>query len=67
MIKELEDKVNKKLTLNSLEGKVDINPIKEEIHKLLELDHEHNKWALNLVIFGLKEEIEEDTLFIVKT
>jgi len=28
MIKELEEKVSKNLTLNSLEGKIDIKPIK---------------------------------------
>ena len=56
MIKELEAKVNNNLTLNSVAGKLDIKPIKEEIKKLIELDHERNKRALNLIIFGLKEE-----------
>ena len=66
MIKELEEKVNNNLTLNSVEGKLDIKPIKEEMKKLIELDHEHNKMALNLLIFGLKEEVEEDTLAIAQ-
>jgi hypothetical protein len=30
------------------------------------LDHERNKRALNLIIFGIKEQQEEDTLAIVK-
>ena len=34
--------------------------------KLIELDHEHNKRALNLIIFGLKEEVDNDTLTIVQ-
>ena len=33
MIKELEEKVNNNLTLNSVEGKLDIKPIKEEMKK----------------------------------
>ena len=67
MIKELEEKVNHNLTLNNIEGKIDIKPIKEEMNKLIALDHEHNKRVLNLIIFGLKEDEEEDTLVIVKT
>jgi hypothetical protein len=65
-IKELEEKLNNNLALNSLEGKLDIKPIKEEMNKLIELDHEHNKRALNLIIFGLKEKKDEDTLALVK-
>ena len=34
--------------------------------KLLEQDHELNKRALNLIIFCIKEQKEEDTLAIVK-
>jgi hypothetical protein len=45
---------------------LDIKPIKEEMNKLIELDHEHNKRALNLIIFGIKEKKDEDTLAIVK-
>ena len=67
MIKELEEKVNSCLILNSVAGKLDIKPIKDEMKKLIELDHEHNKRALNLIIFCLKEEVEEDTLAIAKT
>ena len=66
MIKELEEKVNNNLTLNSMEGKLDIEPIKEEMKKLIELDHKRNKRALNLVIFDLKEEEDQDTLDIVQ-
>jgi hypothetical protein len=49
-----------------MENKFDMKPIKEEINKLTEMDHEHNKRALNLIIFGIKEQQEEDTLEIVK-
>ena len=67
MIKELEEKVNNSLTLNSGAGKSYIKPIKYEMKKLIELDHERNKRALNLIIFGLKEEVDEDTLAIAQT
>ena len=66
-IKELEEKVNHNLTLNNIEGKIDIKPIKEEMNKLIALAHECNKRALKLIIFCLKEEEEDDTLDIVKT
>ena len=66
-IKELEGKVNHNLTLNNIEGKIDIKPIKEEMNKLIALAHERNKRALKLIFFCLKEEKEEDTLSIVKT
>jgi hypothetical protein len=65
-IKELEEKLTNNLTLSNMENKLDIKPIKEEMNKLIELDHEHNKRALNLIIFGIKEQQEEDTLAIVK-
>ena len=65
MVKGLEEKVNNNLILNSVVGKLDIKPITEEMKKLIELDHESNKRALNLIIFGLKEEVDEDTLAIV--
>ena len=48
MIKTLEEKVNNNLTLNSMEGKLDIKPIKEEMKKLIEVDHERNKKGLEL-------------------
>ena len=67
MIKALEEKVNNNLTLNTMEGKLDIKPIKEEIKKWIELNHGHNQRALNLIIFGLKEEVDDDTLVIVQT
>ena len=34
---------------------------------MIELDHQRNKRALKLIIFGLKEEVDEDTLAIVQT
>ena len=67
MIKELEAKVNNNLNLTSVAGKLDIKPIKEEMKKFIELDHERNKRVLNLIIFGLKEEVNEDTLAIAQT
>jgi hypothetical protein len=36
------------------------------MNKLIELDHERNKIALNLIIFGTKEQLDEDMLAIVK-
>jgi hypothetical protein len=49
-----------------MEKKLDIKPIKEEMNKLIQLDHERNRRALNLIIFGIKEQQEEDKLVIVK-
>ena len=37
------------------------------MYKLIYLDHECNKRALKLMIFGLKVEEDEDMLAIVKT
>ena len=34
---------------------------------MIELDHERNKRALNLMIYCLKEEVDDDTLAIVET
>ncbi len=67
MIKELEEKVNSHLTLNSVADNLDIKLIKNEMKKLIELDHERNKRALNLIIFGLKEEVYKATLAIAQT
>ena len=50
-IKELKEEVYHNLTLNNIEGKIDIKPIKEEMNKLIALDHERNKRALNVMIF----------------
>ena len=66
MIKELEEKLTINLTLTDMENKLDIKPIKEEMNKIIELDHERNKRDLNLIIFGIKEKQEEDTIAIVK-
>jgi hypothetical protein len=65
-IKELEEKLTNNLTLSNLENKLNIKPIKGEMNKLIELDHESNKRALNLIIFCIKEQQEEDRLAIVK-
>jgi hypothetical protein len=54
MIKELEEKLTNNLTLGNMENKLDIKPIKDEMNKLIKLDHEHNKRALNLIILGIK-------------
>ena len=59
-IKELEEKLTNNLTLST------IKPIKEEMSKIIKMDHEHNKRSLNLISFGIKEQQEEDTLAIVK-
>jgi hypothetical protein len=53
-IKELEDQLNNNLALNSVEHKLDIKPIKEEMNTFIELYHECNKRALNLIIFSIK-------------
>ena len=65
-IKELEEKLSNSLTLSNMENKLDIKPIKEEMNKLIKIDHECNKRALNLIIFSIKEKQEEDTQAIVK-
>ena len=54
------------MTLYILEGQLDIKHINTEMHKLLELDYECNKQAVNLIIFGLRQEVEENTLVVVK-
>jgi hypothetical protein len=54
MIKELEEKLTNNLTLSNMENILDIKPIKEEMNKLIELDLEHNKRALNLIILLIK-------------
>jgi len=51
-----EEKLSNNLTLISLENKLDIKPIKEEMNKIIYLDHERNKRALNLLTFGIKEQ-----------
>jgi hypothetical protein len=50
-----------------LECKLDIKLIKEEMNKLIHIDHERNKRILNLIIFCIrKQKDDEDTLAIVK-
>ena len=61
-IKEIEKKLTNNLTLSNMENKLDIKPIKERMNKIIQLDHESNKRALNFIIFGIKEQQEEDTL-----
>ena len=53
-IKELEEKLTNNLTLDSLEKKLDIKPIKEKMNKLIELDHERKQRFLSLIIIGIK-------------
>jgi hypothetical protein len=65
-IKELEEKITNNLTLGNMENKLDIKSINEEMNKLIKMDHERNKRDLNLIIFGIKEQQEEDTLAIIK-
>jgi hypothetical protein len=65
-IKELQEKLTNNLTLTNMEKKLDIKPIKEEMNNLIKLDHELNKRALNLIIFYIKEQQEDDMLEIVK-
>ena len=62
-IKELLEKENS--NFHGLEVNWRLNT-KEEMNKLIELDHECSKISLNLIIFGFKEEKEEDTLVLVK-
>jgi hypothetical protein len=59
-IKKLEEKLTNNLDLSSVENKLDIKPIKEEMNKLIQLDHECNKRALNLIIFGIKEQQDDN-------
>ena len=36
------------------------------MNKLIELDHDHHKRAMNLIIYGIKEQNDEATLELVK-
>jgi hypothetical protein len=65
-IKEQEENLMNNLAPNSLEHKLDIKLIKEEMNKLTELYHECSKQALNLIIFCIKEQKDEDMLALVK-
>jgi len=53
-------------TLNNTENKLDIKPRKEEINKLIGLDHECHKTTLHLTMAGIEEKNNEDTLELVK-
>jgi len=44
--RSLEERINNYLVLNNLEDKSDIKPIKEEMNKIIELDHKHEKRGL---------------------
>lgn len=46
------------MALNSLEGKLNIKPMKEEMNKIEEIHHEDNKRSLYSIIFGLNGEEE---------
>ena len=54
------------MALNSLEGELDIKYIKEEKNDILELDHEHRKRSLKLIICCSKQEFEDEKLSLVK-
>jgi hypothetical protein len=53
-IKYFEDKPINNLGINSMEHKLDIKPIKEEMNKIIKLDYGPNKITLNLIIFVIK-------------
>lgn len=65
-IKNLKEQLHNNSALNNTENKLDIKPIKEEINKLIVLDHEHHKRALPLIIASIEEQNNEDTLELVK-
>ena len=54
-IKNIKEKLHNNSSLNNKEHKVDIKPIKEEINKLIILDHECHKRVLHLIIVGIYE------------
>jgi hypothetical protein len=56
MIKEIKEKITNNLTLSNLENKLDIKPIKEEMNKIIVLDHQHNKGVLNLISVCINEQ-----------
>lgn len=51
-IKELKENLNKSMALGSTNNKFDI---KEEMNKIIKLDHDCNKIALNLIIVSIKD------------
>jgi hypothetical protein len=61
-IKELEEKLNNKLALNILEGKFDIKPIKEEMNKLIYLEHEYSKRGLKNFFLKREERIGHNSI-----
>jgi len=65
-IKELKEKLDNNPTLSNTTNKIEVKLIKKEMKKPIELDHEHHKRALHLIISGIKEGTDDDTLEIVK-
>lgn len=61
-IKNLKEQLHNNLALNNTKNKLDIKAIKEEINKIIVLDHECHKRALHLIITGIEEQKSEDTL-----
>jgi len=55
-IKNLKEQLNNHPSLNNTESKLYIKPIKEEISKLIELNHEHHKRVLHLIIASIEEQ-----------
>lgn len=64
-IKNLKEQLHNNSSLNNAENKLDIKPTKEEINKLIVLDNECHERALHLIIAGIEEQNNEDTLEIV--
>jgi len=62
----LEGNIKFHLTKKKVEVKLDIKLIKEEMNKLIDLYRESNKISLNLIIFGIKEQNDEETLALVQ-
>ena len=52
--------------MSSFEGKFDIKPIKEEMDKIMEVDHECSKRYFKFITFVFKEGKEEDMVSLVK-
>ena len=65
-IKNLKEQLHNNSTLNNTMNELDIKPRKEEINKLIVLDHERHKRDLHLIIVGIEEQNDEGTLEIVK-
>lgn len=49
-----------------MENYLDMKLFREEMNMLIDLDHDYNKRALNLIIASVKEYKDDDTITIVK-